>query len=416
MGISQGFTPSLLLAALATFLVGFCICRLYLSLGAALFVSLLKSSVGLFFFAYFNYGQWYMRDDLMYMELSLEMKARGHTPWNTLIGSTHLEPLSAIAGSEHTLYYWWNLLAFWLFGEHYHAAVFLNIMLTFVAGYLMARLLLECGFLRRYTDAFFIFFVLHWDVLSWSSFVNLKDVLVLTLTLSCYFFLFRFIRQISLQSLLGLGTSGYLLLTLRHYVPPFIVAASGIWAFCYWQDRRKYLVGVLIACVVLLLRPWETKYMDYFQISNPLFSAVRFLLMPQFWTVMQPNEGFLEIPALIHWLLFVPMFYGAFLLWREFPLLRIMFIYFAIMTCFYTVVPQLQGMRQRFQLVFVLAICQFHVLWLLLKAGAYARLSAGQQIVSSETAEAVLQDVSAPQVQDRRAQPCIDSSAVARLE
>src|SRR5581483_1368055 len=104
----------------------------------------------------------------------------------------------------HVLYTWWNLLAQHLFGQHYYSSVFLNVLSTFVSGFVFVRILRLLNFPTAYQRGALIFFLLHWDVLVWSSFVNLKDILVMTLTVGASYFLLVAWMQRSVAHLLGL--------------------------------------------------------------------------------------------------------------------------------------------------------------------------------------------------------------------
>src|SRR5438046_1080340 len=61
-----------------------------------------------------------------------------------------------VSGRVHIIYPWWNLVAIWLFGEHYYSPVFLNVGLTFLAGYFLHRTLGLVGFEKRYRQAFYV--------------------------------------------------------------------------------------------------------------------------------------------------------------------------------------------------------------------------------------------------------------------
>jgi hypothetical protein len=152
---------------------------------------------------------------------------------------------------------------------------------------------------------------------------------------------------------------------LRHYVPPIFIVTCGLWIAIQWRHPRKFLLIPIVALGILLLEPWNTKYMDYVRLSVPFYPAIRFMLMPQFWTVLSPGEDFIEIPQFFHWIMFVPMVCGFFFLGRKNPRFRLMILYFGAIVLFYAMVPELQGVRQRFQLTGIIAWGQFHALFLL---------------------------------------------------
>ena len=80
--------------------------------------------------------------------------------------------LGVVAGSTHILYGWYNLLAITVFSPHYHAPVLLNVLMTFVAAAFLSDILRELEFGERYRRGCVVFFLLHWDLVVWTSFLN----------------------------------------------------------------------------------------------------------------------------------------------------------------------------------------------------------------------------------------------------
>ena len=153
---------------------------------------------------------------------------------------------------------------------------------------------------------------------------------------------------------------------LRQYLPPLLISAFLLSILTQLGGKKRAALLIAAGAVLIFFAPWETEHVDYFEFKFPLWDSIRFLLMPQFWNVEPEREGFIFVPSIFHWLLFLPMLYGGFRLWCDVPRARILFIYFTIMVLFYSIVPELQGTRQRFQLVFLTAWMQFHAVWILL--------------------------------------------------
>jgi len=373
--IGEGLNFSICMTALAVIVASTLMASRVVPGWLALLLACIRVAVPFFFFALFDTGQWRFIDDLDYFYLSLGMWETGYTPWSILTNS-HGGPLvSVIVGSSHTLFYWVNILAFSLFGPHYYAPIFLNIFFTFVSGYFLFKIADHLSFTTGYRQSLFVFFILHWDIVAWSSFVDLKDPVVLMLTTAAFLLIQAAISEFKIRYLIGLSGVLFLFTTIRHYVPPLVVLATAGWVLLQWRDSRKYILLSLFGLGALLLKPWDTQYMDYFQIQNPLYPALRFILMPQFWTVESPGEDFIEVPQFFHWCFFIPMLLGFLRLAWISPRFRLFLIYFGIMVLFYAVVPQLQGVRQRFQLSFVIIWGQFHFLWELHKFSISRSLS-----------------------------------------
>jgi hypothetical protein len=241
------------------------------------------------------------------------------------------------------------------------------------------------GFSRNYERAFMIFFLLHWDLITWSSFVNLKDMIVLFLTISsmyCFASLGRQDRRLSAKGVLGyyllIGLIFFLFGMLRYYLPILVMGGVALWSLV--ELRRRGLrnlmpvIGLILLCIgpVIVMKfvgPAAHESASagedlgsYFQPTLPLYPAIRFFLMPQFWT-LQADESFLFVSAFMHWMLFIPLIFGAISLWKYSPTTRLLLCYSMVTILFYSMVTELQGYRHRMQLTFIISWCQFQAIW-----------------------------------------------------
>lgn len=377
MGI--GITENLALAAVSVWLFSLFISIKHLGLVAALLISLLRVGLTLVYFSYLFTNDMLMKDDQVYHELSVFLFDRGWGPIRMILEPQGFREVGAFVGSGHNFYYWWNLLAFTLFGKFYYSAVFLNVGLTFVSAALLYQLLLESQCTKTYAKYCCIFFLLHWDIITWSSFVNLKDMLVLTLTILSMLTMAKLLKSFSIAKLLIVLAVFGLFTMIRYYLPALLTMAGLTW---HILEKRNWKIIALVPIAILValtLMPSVIRDLSYFQIGLPFYPALRFFLMPQFWT-LEPNEQFLFISALCHWLLFIPLLYGATLIWKLSPVGRLVLIYSAVIIAFYSLVPELQGYRHRMQISFAIAWCQFHALWMLLFKSA--KPISSQKVVS----------------------------------
>src|SRR5262249_18312817 len=138
-------------------------------------------AIALIYFADFYDGRWDFLDDFIYAQQGADLIAAGYNPISALVTAHGRERMFTRSTGVHILYPWSHLRAEYGFGQSYRAAVFLNVLLTFVVGSATARMLEDFGFSRRYVRGFLILFLLHIEVLLWSSIVNLKDILILAL-------------------------------------------------------------------------------------------------------------------------------------------------------------------------------------------------------------------------------------------
>jgi hypothetical protein len=351
--------PTLLIVAL-TFLVSMRVT------GQAVAAFVAAAIKGLLFIVYFGRlfdGTYTFLDDMTYLEGGGDILREGFDPSHL---ASQWELLVAIGGGDHVAYYVYNALAFQLFGEGYYAPVACNVLLTIAIAVLGARLAyIELALSRQQTRWLYFFLLLHPDILAWSTVLNGKDTLLLLLHVlmlqATAFYLHGRIRAALL-----LGVPVCLLLTfVRFYVPLFFVAA--LFASALLRQRgRGYMIRVAAGAMMLGGATfWMTEQVDYALVVlsdtlvNPLYGFVRVLLTPiPFGT--EKEYGFLDAPALLHWVLLPFAIYGAHKLWRmRTPFTRFLLAYLFAFVALYAVVGELQGPRHRVQLDFAIAVLQF---------------------------------------------------------
>lgn len=365
--LAEGLTNDLLLAAFVVWLSGFWICSRDLPFLVALAVTSVKVAIPVVYFAWFFDGAWTFLDDLTYLSRGSLWLQHGLTPVRALIAPS---PEGITFFMSSALYEWWNLLAQWLFGQHYYAPVFLNVLLTFVSGYFLFRLVRLSGFGEGYARGLLLFFLLYWDVLAWSSVANLKDTLVMTLTIISFYFILKLSKQLTLGSLLMLGAMFVIFTAIRFYVPVFMIMSGAIWGVLYLRGRRRSLL--LLLCSIgglglvgkMGLNLFTTTFAQFSPAS--VYSTMRVIFSPVPWSI-SPEYSFLLLPSVLHWLLFLPALLGGWMLWRQSREAALLLIYLALILLLYVFVPEQQGPRHRFQVDFVIAWAQFHFFWVMIR-------------------------------------------------
>lgn len=360
--MTEGLTTSLFMAALAVGAVGFVLIVRQLSPVIALPVAVIKATIPLIYFGLFFDGSWTFIDDVTYQAHGDALRL-DYSPLSALLQEEGRAKLIQLSDGRHILYAWWNLFAQSIFGDNYYAAVFLNVLLTFFTGAVLFRLLGELGFSRSYQRGALLFFLLHWDVLAWSSLVNLKDVLVMALIVPTIYFLVRLRARLDLVPLLGAAAGLFMLTWIRYYIPFFLISAFVVWILLEARFRWKYLYAVFAGMVFLVL-PLDWSALEYVRPDQIVSGLMRAPLTPQPWSI-ENEYSFLLLPSILHWLLFLPMAIGAIALWARSAGARFVLIFVVLMMLFYALVPELQGPRHRVQLTFAIAWMQFHFFWLM---------------------------------------------------
>jgi hypothetical protein len=362
----QSFELSvLLLPACAIYIAVFvCAWRITSSPAVASVLAAAKSLVYVLYFGLVFDGTYTFLDDWTYLERGAELRAEGV---NLLTAFDNLPMLIAIGEGDHFVYYLYNAIAFDLFGEGYYAPVALNSILTALIALLATRLAVREQLVPwRLRELFFAFVLLHPDILAWSTVLNGKDILVLLLhvlllTAFSSFFAGRWKQAL----LLGVPTV-VTLLFLRYYVPVLFAAAWIISAVTRLRGRARFrmIAAATLVFGALLLQLGSEGLgfaLDRLRedMVNPVLGLVRFALTPVPFNT-SPGYGFLDLPALFHWLMFPAVLLG---IWRiarvRSPFARFLLAYVAVFTALYAVYGELQGPRHRVQLDFAWATLQF---------------------------------------------------------
>ena len=330
-----------------------------------------RFAIPLLYFGAWHDGTWSLVDDITYFRQGQALLARGVDPIGFFFDRHALTWLFVDSRGNHILYGWFNLLAQWLAGPHYYAPVLLNVVMTFWAARALYDIVRLATPERSYAAAVTGLFLFHWDVIAWSSFLNMKDNLVLLLTM------------LLLRAYLGLGKPGrrwalvsiivvsFTLLWLRFYVPLLMGLCFAFTSAL--GDRRRlrrraailalslaFLVGMVAAIGPGLLQlAWSRLDLSP---ASLIVGITRIILTPQPWSVSEAN-GFLLIPSILHLVMLPAAAIGLVLLWREMPPSRLAVLYALVVLGIFAIFPLQLGPRHRYQVVFVTCWAQMHTLW-----------------------------------------------------
>ncbi len=204
--MADGLTPNLLWLACIIGLLSAWIAWRDLPLSWSIGLGALRIAVPLVYFAWYYDGDWNLLDDLTYFSHADTVLDKGYNPLTVLLDPSGVDLLTSLNGGHHILYSWWNVLAAWLFGSNYYAPVFMNVLASFATGWLLVRTLRKLGLGDSYCKWLLVFFLIHWDTVAWSSFENVKDVLVEFLTAAGLYFAASFFRSTLRRSCSELGS------------------------------------------------------------------------------------------------------------------------------------------------------------------------------------------------------------------
>jgi hypothetical protein len=357
-------TPALVFASLCVLAVCVLVLRGAVGWRWALVVACVRVGISFANFGLVGPVEGGLLDDVTYAREAGRLIASGTGPVEILTEPSATGALYSAAGSRHVGYYFLNVLSQSLFGAHYWSTVLVNVLLSCVAARAVLWLLRGLGDSEARARAGALFFLLHWDVLVWSSFFNLKDTAVLALSAWSLVWLLRCARRPAWTAIGGAVGTLFVLTFFRWYAPILILGGFGLWGLTHLRGwlRAALMVGTAGALASLLDVTEDTSLLQPAGLAG---GAVRFLLTPRPWGLAE-GSGFLLLPSVLHWLTLPLLAYGVLHLAAR-SSGRLLLAYLGTVVAFYAQVPEVQGPRHRYQLVFVLAILQFEGLYGLLR-------------------------------------------------
>jgi hypothetical protein len=328
--------------------------------------ALATAKAGLYFVYYgalFD-GRFTFSDDWTYLE-------RGGALYDAGVGVTNLLdslPLLLAAGEgDHFLYYLLNALAIGWFGDGYYAPVAFNVIAAVAVAWLGTRLLVAEHLCRRaQAPLLFTFLVLHPDITAWSTVMNGKDTLVLLLHVLLLTAVSWFLRGLRWRAIVLAAAATVVLTFLRFYVPLLFGVALAVVGLTSLRGAARWRLSaaalLLLAATAWQLGPEGVAFvLDRLrsELTNPVVGFTHFLLTPIPFNT-SANYAFLDLPALLHWLLMPTVALGLWTLHRRStPFARFLLAYIAVFATLYAVYGELQGPRHRVQLDFAWATLQF---------------------------------------------------------
>ena len=356
------FLPGFLIF-IVTWCVAFYVTR---SVVFSLPAAFLKAGIFLIYFGFLFDGTFTFLDDWRYV-------AGGMALLNEGIGLSNLAEnwgfVLMTGGGDHFLYHLYNAYAFRFFGIGYYAPVALNILLTVLVAWTGSILgAKEFGLIGQWRKIFFMFLLFQPDILAWSNVMNGKDIFVLSLHVLLLFAVSLYFQgRINLACAIAVPIVA-ILLFLRFYVPLLfsvvfvihqLLAVKRLHHVIWFIGTTSLLLlGAVMTVGNLMASAWANLLQD---IGNPFFGFLRMTLIPiPFNTEL--NYGFLDIPALFHWILMPMVIYGLISLVsqkKNTPFIKFFLIYLAVFMMLYSVYGELQGPRHRVQLDFAWTVLQF---------------------------------------------------------
>ncbi|SMC79150.1 hypothetical protein SAMN04488101_10356 [Pedobacter nyackensis] len=324
----------------------------------------------IYFVLWVQYRPIILLDDQTYYEQSIVIFEKANGSLTYLFSFKNIAFISSLAGGTHFGYYIYNFISFIIFGQNYYSPVILNILFSVITGIIIYKTLLLAKLDKKFCIFFLLFFLLHWDILSWSSFINLKDILVLFFVvwaLNCMIRLKEKGNRLFL--ILNLLLIGTVLLFFRFYLVYFLIVSGVVYMVITQMYKVKSRwTGVVMRSLVLIVMP-VSFYLVFIKVfsaslaeiggaTNVVSGFIRFILTPLPFSI-EENYSFLFISSLLHWMMLPFIIYGTYLFLKRYFISLMPFVILALLLCvFYGSFGELQGPRHRVLLLYFVSLTQ----------------------------------------------------------
>lgn len=358
---------SLIMIALSVFIIN----KVIKNSVVSTIIVTLKFSIFLIYFLFFS--EIYpviLSDDLNYYYDSIDLYLNADQSLSYLFSPDTLTKFMVTAGGYHFGYYVYNFIAFWLCGPYYYSPVVINIFMSVLTAGILYKTIRLSNFNPKSATFLYIFFLLHWDVLSWSSFINLKDTFVLFLLVSAIYAMVSIkVHGIRTKYILYFILTLIVLFTIRFYFSFFLITTAIIFFAITKLSKNKYryldsilkfslFVLIPISFYFTFISLFSQKLDDIGARTNIISGFLRYIVTP-FPFNIEPGYYFIFISSLLHWICLPLLPFGLYLFTKKhFYTLMPYIIMFLLLSTFYGSFAELQGPRHRVPQTAILSLLQ----------------------------------------------------------
>ena len=272
-----------------------------------LFAILFKVLFYLIYFTFIFDGSQTFLDDLTYLDKGKKILDLKFDSVNYFT-----EVVNIVQSNTHFLYPMINSFAIYLFEPEYFAPVALNVAFSFFTGLLLFKHLYKGN--NRYLIFFFVF--LNPTIITWSSFFNLKDTLLLFLTV-VNFISIKFYKINFNKFLLFFLPSLILIYFLRSYYCYIIFVALIFIIFKNFNFSKITLLILILVILFISNDNVQNIISLYITSLNKIFSFSIYNFVKFFFTPIPFNTTgtykFLDFVQIYHYLM-IPFFLFGYLL------------------------------------------------------------------------------------------------------
>ena len=357
------FTSYFVVGHCVAWIIAFALLRTVVStMSAGILASIKVGTVFIYFLLFADSTFQVGGDSTAYLQGAFDFLERGY-PWEIHESKSLAAHLIYIFQNETGRFipYLFFYLCMTLFGPDYYAPILGNVLVTILSGILLMKAVGGLSQSTSYQKKFFVFFLLHWFTIAWSSIIILKEPLVVLLFSMCLFGLKK-IEQHNWRGIIWI-VIGLLALRYTRYYYPVVLILGTLPAYLANKNKVSWLILVIPFALAIY---WLSDELVYFwklvDWRGVVQNAVHFVLQPVPWRITEP-AGFLKIPAILHWIMLIPAMVGSVILWQRSRFGKILVFIFLANVAFFALVPAIGSTRHRAPADALLVVMQFEFLW-----------------------------------------------------
>jgi len=361
-----GFSEAFVTAQVLAWVLAFVMLRFILPTTVAGIVASIKIGTVFIYFVFYADATFHVGgDSSAYLQGGLDFLERGY-PWQLYSNKTLTAHFLHVFQHEPGRFipYLYFYLCLTVFGADYYAPILGNVLVTIVSGIYLTKALTKNSRNEAYRKWFLTFFLLHWFTLAWSTILILKEPLVVLFT--CVFV--YGVSCLERRQWFGVIWILFSMAALRYtrYYLPVILIIGCLPVYLMSWGKQSWLAALAGSALVIY---WVTDELAYFLTlvdwKNAVWNAIHFLLQPVPWRITEP-AGFLKLPSILHWLMFIPATIGAVLVWHKTRLGKILVLLCLVNVGFYALVPAIGSTRHRAVFDSLFLVMQFEFFWVYL--------------------------------------------------
>ena len=335
-----------------------------LGMRAAMTVIPIRFLVPFLYFRYFHFPHWMEWDDGRYFSIQSYFASHGIGLHSSLLNWL---PLFGLKGG--TLFNPIGVVLMDIFGIGYSTNIFFFVFLSFSCVPFIGRMCAALGMSYSEARLFSIFFLLHPDSVAYSSFMDLRDPLIMAFTTMacCSYIAWKFNRKWIdfIAAALFLVFVGQL----RVYTPPillisFILALSMGYRIGGKNYRKNILRISVISFLSLVVFSYEWSIHQAIireevqRYPNAKIMMI-YMISPLTWNI--PNEpSFYWVTSIFHLSMLPLLVIGAVVVWKRYRDARVLPVIFVLFTVMYGLIAhQFSDPRNRYQLLLAYSFFQF---------------------------------------------------------